>query len=310
MELRHLRYFEAVASEGTFLKAARRLNLSQPALSKQIRDLEREVGVPLLERTPRGIRLTLPGRVFRSEGRRTLDDAARAVLSARRAHAGVAKHLLISHDELLFYAPVVAELFHAFRTAHPDVVLDIRPAASADQPVALRRGLIDLGVLYTFSWPLRGFAAERLVDCALTGVLLPAGYSLAATSRVRLRDLGRLKFVWGLSDVLGRPTLRAALKKRGLVLRARRGQTSLISARLAIAAGGAWTLTSQAAAALYASVTRAVVYRPFHEAPIPLWIALAWREPVSGAAQTFLDVAREMQPSASQPWNEPDVKPS
>ena len=83
MELRHLRYFVAVAEEQSFANAARRLAVAQPALSKQVRDLKEAVGVPLFERLPRGVRLTPAGEVFLQEARRTLETAAHAVSSAR-----------------------------------------------------------------------------------------------------------------------------------------------------------------------------------------------------------------------------------
>src|SRR5438093_574784 len=88
MELRHLRYFVSVAEQGGFLKAAGQLRVAQSALSKQIRDLEREVGVALFERLSRGVRLTAAGEVFLAEARATLERAAGAVPGAARARAG------------------------------------------------------------------------------------------------------------------------------------------------------------------------------------------------------------------------------
>src|SRR5207247_10722304 len=85
MELRHLRYFVAVAEELGFARAARRLHVAQPALSKQIRDLETELGVALCERLPRGARLTRAGEAFFIDARNTLDGAVRAIAAARGA---------------------------------------------------------------------------------------------------------------------------------------------------------------------------------------------------------------------------------
>src|SRR5439155_15726987 len=100
MELRHLRYFVAVAEEGSFVRAAGRLRVAQPALSKQIRDLEREVGVTLFHRLPRGIRLTPAGEAFLVEARGTLTAAGRAVTSARGAAKDGASDLEFAHGEL------------------------------------------------------------------------------------------------------------------------------------------------------------------------------------------------------------------
>ncbi len=86
MELRHLRYFVAVAEEGSFLTAAeRRLHTSQPSLSRQIRDLETEIGVKLLERQPRGVTLTAAGKVFLDHARLALLQVEAAAEGARRA---------------------------------------------------------------------------------------------------------------------------------------------------------------------------------------------------------------------------------
>src|SRR5256885_10692355 len=100
MELRHFRYFVAVAEEHSFAQAARRLRVAQPALSKQIRDLETELGVTLFERIPRGVRLTRSGEAFLADARGTLDAAGRAMISARSAGKNGASDLEFAHGEL------------------------------------------------------------------------------------------------------------------------------------------------------------------------------------------------------------------
>src|SRR2546422_11779872 len=103
MELRHLRYFVAVAEERSFIGAATRIRVAQPSLSKQIRDLEVELGTELFERGPRGVRLTAAGRAFLVEARHTLDVASRAVASARGAALGRDSALRFAHGELSAY---------------------------------------------------------------------------------------------------------------------------------------------------------------------------------------------------------------
>src|SRR6478609_6234153 len=106
MELRHLRYFVAVAEELHFRRAAERLHIAQPAVSEQIRNLERELGVQLLERTQRSVKLTPSGSALLEEARRMLrlaDDAQRV---ARQAEAGVVSRLRIARPPDVLPLPV------------------------------------------------------------------------------------------------------------------------------------------------------------------------------------------------------------
>ena len=130
MELRHLRYFVAVAEELGFARAARRLNVAQPALSKQIHDLETELGVALFERLPRGVRLTCAGEAFLAEARNTLDGAVRAIASARSASQSHASTLHFAHGELSLYARTIEGLLATFRAAHPEV--QVRVSSQTD----------------------------------------------------------------------------------------------------------------------------------------------------------------------------------
>src|SRR3954466_9311832 len=125
MELRHLRYFVAVAEEGSFSGAAPRLRVAQPALSKQIRDLEVELGTVLLERGPRGVILTAAGRAFLVEARHTLDVASRAVAFARGAAVGRDSPLRFAHGEVAAYGTALENLLAAFRDANPDAQIEV-----------------------------------------------------------------------------------------------------------------------------------------------------------------------------------------
>ena len=293
MELRHLRYFVAVAEAGSFLRAAGRLRVAQPALSKQIRDLEREVGVAMFERLPRGVRLTPAGEQFLPNARNALESAARAVATAWRADSRT--ELKFAHGDLYVYTPTVLKLLAAFRRALPETPVRVVRVSEADQPAALRERRIDVAAMFVGAWPVPGLEALQLVDCAITGVLLPATHPLAAQHRIRLQDLGDL--MWLHPSQRSRPelyrVLRTALESRGLVPRrhhARRGDTA---ANVAIAAGDAWALANLAVAAAYADLEESIVHRPFVDAPIPLWFALVWRnDSPSPLVETLVEVAR------------------
>jgi DNA-binding transcriptional LysR family regulator len=293
MELRHLRYFVAVAEEGSFLRAARRLRVAQPALSKQIRDLEREVGVNLFERLPRGARVTRAGEQFLGNARNALESAARAVATARRTDS--ATGLKFAHSDLYVYTPVVLKLLAAFRQASPETRVRVVRVNEVDQPAALREQRIDVAATFVAHWPVPGLQALQLVDCSVTGVLLPASHPLAAQERIRLQDLSDL--VWLHPSQRTRPevyrALRTALETRGLIPARRRGRRGDIAANVAIAAGDAWALANSAVAAVYADMEESIVHRPFVDEPIPMWFALVWRsDSPSPLVETLVRVAR------------------
>src|SRR5579872_2947278 len=107
MELRHLRYFIAVADQGGFGRAAQSLRVAQPALSRQIHALETEVGTKLFERLPRGVKLTPAGEVFLEEARSIVTSASRAMDRALHAASGESAVLRLAHGELYVYASEV-----------------------------------------------------------------------------------------------------------------------------------------------------------------------------------------------------------
>src|SRR5205814_4826337 len=158
MELRHLRYFVAVAEEGSFLRAAGRLRVAQPALSKQIRALEREVGVKLFERLPRGTRVTRAGEQFLGNARSALESATRAVTTARRTDS--ATGLKFAHGDLYVYTPVLLKLLAAFRQTSPDALVRMVRVNDADQPAALRADRIDAAATFVATWPVPGLEAR------------------------------------------------------------------------------------------------------------------------------------------------------
>src|SRR5215470_3343253 len=146
MELRHLRYFVAVAEELHFGRAAIRLHMAQPPLSQQIRQLEQEIGVTLLNRTKRRVELTPAGRAFLEEARRTLAQAERSVRTAQRASRGETGFLAIG------FVPtadldVLPRVLRAWRRRCPDVEVELSALSPAQQVEALREGRIQVGIL-------------------------------------------------------------------------------------------------------------------------------------------------------------------
>src|ERR671933_1348872 len=149
MELRHLRYFVAVAEELHFGRAAARLHIAQPPLSRQIRDLERDVGAPLFARVKRRVQLTPAGRAFLPEARLTLSQAERARRTAQRAARGEIGRLRVGFVEAAIYSGVLPDVLSFFRMHLPDIGLSLFEMDPRQQGEAFRDGRIDLGVLHS-----------------------------------------------------------------------------------------------------------------------------------------------------------------
>src|SRR5688572_8531295 len=145
VELRHLRYFVAVAEELHFGRAAQRVGIAQPALSQQIRRLEEEVGVELFHRTRRKVELSAAGRAMEGRARQALAAADAAIDAARRAARGEAGHLTVGFIETAA-TTIVPLAVRRLRAEHPDVGLTLRELGVAAQIDGLRAGALDVGV--------------------------------------------------------------------------------------------------------------------------------------------------------------------
>ena len=277
VELRHLRYFVAAAEELSLVRAARRLRVAQPALSKQIRNLETEVGVQLLERRARGVRLTAAGEAFLLEARRALECASRAVTRARAADDRCASQLTIGRAPFVVYAPKVAELLMAVRGTDASIDVQVVQLSDPELRSALRERRIDAAVTLVTSRVVPELNVVPLFDCSATGVLLPTSHPLAARPELALHELGELTYLYITSDHW--PELARSheieLRERGLVPRNRRPWSG--PEVWQIAAGDGWTLANDAVAERYGSSTPEIAFRRFKDAPIPAWLALLWR---------------------------------
>ncbi len=179
MELRHLRYFVAVGEEQHFGRAAARLHVAQPPLSRQIQDLEREIGFPLLDRLPRGVRLSAAGSLFLNDARRILQDVEDAKRRAERVALGKAGTLRIGIATAVSWHGMVAD----------------NHLLSVHQIEAVLSGRLDAGFAASMTpWHKElahsQFAEDRMVLAA------PKGHPLTRRKRIRLRDLQDMPFIW------------------------------------------------------------------------------------------------------------------
>lgn len=147
MELRHIRYFLAVAEELNFTRAARRLGIGQPPLSQQIKDLEREVGCALFRRLPHGAELTAAGEAFLANVAEMPTLASRAVLAAQRSGRGEAGSIRVGFTGSAAFNPRVPMTIRHYRRRYPDVSLSLREANSNGLVAALTDGTLDVAFL-------------------------------------------------------------------------------------------------------------------------------------------------------------------
>jgi len=147
MELRHLRYFVAVGEEQHYGRGAQRLRLAQPALSRQIQDLEEEIGFKLFDRLSRGVRLSTAGKLFLEEARRILQQVEEATRRAKRVAYGQLGTLRVGFIESMSWHGIVPDSFRQFRERQPDAELQIKPLSSLEQIAAVRSGQLDAGFI-------------------------------------------------------------------------------------------------------------------------------------------------------------------
>ncbi|MEP7052476.1 MAG: LysR family transcriptional regulator [Pseudomonadota bacterium] len=192
MELRHLRYFIALAEELHFGKAAHRLHIQQPPLSRQIQLLEAELGFPLFERSRRRVELTPAGSALLTRVRQVFDVLDAAIHDARSAAEGESGRLVVGYPSSLAYSGLT-ELLRAFRTRFPAVELALRELSPGEQIDALKAGGLDVGfVRSTLDDPALG---AELVRSEALMVVLPTDHPLAAQRTIHLSALKREPFV-------------------------------------------------------------------------------------------------------------------
>jgi len=217
MELRHLRYFVAVAEEGSLTNAAeRRLHTAQPSLSRQIRDLELEVGVKLLERGARGIELTAAGRVFLDYARLALLQVEAAGEAARRAaqpEKAVFVVGFLTGQELVW----LPEVLRILREEDAAIEITIASQSSPELAGGLMRGKVDVALLRREA-QAPGLAFKHLIKEPLVAVM-PSGHRLAARKHINPKDLVAETYI---APIRVAPALKAVIEayaaKSGITL--------------------------------------------------------------------------------------------
>jgi DNA-binding transcriptional LysR family regulator len=291
VELRQLRYFIAVAEELHFGRAAEREHIAQPALSQQVRRLERELGVPLFDRTSRRVGLTEPGRVFVDLARGLLDQADDAIARARQAGQGKEGRLRLAYTNGSDRGapPAVVD---RFRAEHPRVELTLSTQYDEASRAQLRAGVVDAA----FFWmPLGDFDD---LDCQRVSrevlvVAMAERHELAGLDHVTPEQVAAEPLVWfarhwapGAWDtIVGSVFLRRGLTPNVAVEEA----TPEGMVRGVLAVGGLTIVTATTAQQLHVD---GVVYRPFTDPQPHVEIGIAWRaDDPSPVLKSLIEIA-------------------
>jgi DNA-binding transcriptional LysR family regulator len=194
MELRHLRYFVAVAEDLHFTRAAKRLGIKQPPLSAQIRQLETEMGSPLFRRFGRGIEMTPAGKLFYEEARRILEQVDHAKQGAQRRARGEVGRMNVGFAGATYFHPTIIAILREFRARFPNVALSPTQGTSSMLNAQLEAGALDVAFVRTMPSTDAGVSADLLMDEELV-VALPTGHRLAGMQSVPLSALAQENFV-------------------------------------------------------------------------------------------------------------------
>jgi len=297
MDLRHLRYFLCVAEEMHFGRAAQRLGISQPPLSKQIRALEDELGVRLFDRTSRRVRLTEAGRLFEPEAGKAVAQADHAAQVARRAYRAEIGRLGLGFTPSGPFVPFVARALHRFRTTYPDVELVLREEGRDDQIEDVRNRQLEIGIVRDYVKPLlpTGMVSQCLLQEEMI-LAMRSDHPLAQRAAApRIADLANEPLVlYGAPNGAGfTDQLFALCEAAGFTPRIAHEARGLATLLGLVSAGFGPTVIAQSMARLHIDN---IVNRPF-ETPVPSSLWLIHAEELSPTAQTFRETILEERDS-------------
>jgi len=294
MELRHLRYFVAVAEEGHVTRAAERLGIQQPPLSQQIRSLEAELQVQLFRRKPRGVELTQAGEALFAEAQAILRQVDHAVTAARRTARGEAGRIGLGFTSSASFHPLVPQIIRDYRETHPAVALSLEESGTGELVAALLEERLDAAFVRSPIGPAEGIAVHSVLDEAMVAAL-PGGHMLAgpAARPLALAALAAETFILyrrplgpGLYDAII-----AACQRAGYSPTIGQEAPRMLATLSLVAAGLGVTLVPQSMRRLR---VHGVVYRALDRgAGLVAPLNLAYRRTdSSAAAQRFIALVR------------------
>jgi DNA-binding transcriptional LysR family regulator len=291
IDLRQLRYFQAVAEELHFGRAAARLAIAQPALSRQIQQLEAELGTPLLRRTQRRVELLPAGALLLERSRALQQDMARALSDTRRAGAGEFGRLAVGFIHSSSYG-LLPSIVGRFRQLYPGIELELHEMPITVQHTALVRGTIDVGLLRVQPGPADLEVLPILPDAFV--LALPARHPLAARKRLRLKSVAGEPFVMFSQE--GAPLFHGRIQRMceqaGIEPQVAQHATQIHTVVGLVGAGLGVAIVPGSARNLHSRQVRLVHIADKSD---PLHVALAWRRGhETPAIRSFRRVAQEV----------------
>jgi DNA-binding transcriptional LysR family regulator len=194
MELRHLRYFVAVAEELHFTRAARRIGIAQPPLTAQIKALESELGVQLFNRQPGRVSLTLPGQVYLEEARAILEHVKKAALRCQLSAQGMVGRISVGFTESASFRAEVTTALQRYRSLYPRVEMSLEESRTGTLMESLRQGRIDVAFVRLPIGEDSGITFSLLSTEPMM-VVVPKDHPLDGRQSVRLEELSEELFV-------------------------------------------------------------------------------------------------------------------
>ncbi len=293
MELRHLRYFVAVAEEQNVTRAAARLHVSQPPLSRQIRDLEEELGVALFDHGAKALRLTEAGRVFLTEARAVVQRADEAVQTVRAVAGGQRGEIHVGYAPSLT-VELLPNTLRVFQQANPGVRVRLHDLSTQEMLRGLRDGKLHVALLVQLAAKvMAGLVFEELRRYAVCVAAHPA-HPLARALKVRPEQVASERLIaYTLADYpeyhAWLAEFFAPLKRPPQIAEEHDSATSLIAS---VEAGRGVALVQQGFDCLTGPRLKV---RPLTPAPPPFVVGIAYRKDVrSPAADSFIAAARRV----------------
>ena len=292
MELRHLRYFVAVAEELNFGRAARRVHIAQPSLTKQIQQLEQELGFPLLHRTKKKVELLDTGHVFLEEAQRLLRQAENAVQSAHSTHTGESGRLVIGFSQSA--APeVLPRILRRYHALYPKVVVALLEIVSIKSGESLMESTMSVALVRSPTFLSRELFCFETIQQERFVVALPDSHPLAKQKSVRIQSLASEYLIvpplqpgWGYAD-----SLFQIFRDYGIVPRIAQEAIGALAVVTLVAGGFGIAL---APASLGNFSLPGVTYRPIKGPCRTSDLTLVWRrDSRAPTVRAFLDVVRE-----------------